>query len=292
MVFDALGAEAFRLSKNRLTVFWSVFFIPLLFALGGVLYHLINKSQGDKLAAGAGLPTTPTVTPVNLAEAITFTANLAAQANIGGLILVFMLIAGATVYAGDYRWETWRLISARNDRASLILGKVGVMKILAFSTLLVLLVAAFVFYGTQAVVFQRPVSFHMSGAEALDALLVWLLSYVRIVQYGLIGLLIAVMTRSMMAALFVPLALGFAQSILGIPPFMALMKLHPDGWAAQLLLPGMAYDTLKTLLIPGITQVPITSAALWPAVVSLTAWVLLPLLGALAWFRQQDLSKE
>ncbi|HYC97009.1 hypothetical protein [Brevundimonas sp.] len=290
MLADAIRAEGYRLSKNRMTVFWSVIFTPLLFAVGGIAYHL-NKAQGDKLAAGANLPTMP-VSPVNLAEALTFTANLAAEAKLGGMILVFMLIAGATVYAGDYRWESWRLISARNDRTSLILGKVGVMKVLALATMLVLLVASLLFFASQAIIYQRPLSFDMSLAEAGDTLLIWLLSCIRIVQFGLIGLLTAIVTRSMLAALFVPLALGFGQSILGIPPLMAFLGLHPDGWAAQLLMPGLSYDALKTLLVPGITPAPITAAALWPAIVGLALWTLLPLGASIAWFKRQDLSKE
>ena len=64
--------------------------------------------------------------------------------------------AGLRQQVGGFQHRRRRLISARNDRVSLILGKVGVMKILAFSTMLVLLVAAFVFYGAQAVIFSVP----------------------------------------------------------------------------------------------------------------------------------------
>lgn len=292
MVIDALRAETFRLSKNRLTVFWSVGFIPLLFAVLGTFAYLMNKTKGDELAAAAELPA-QAAAPLNLAEAITFAANFGAEARIvGGMMLVFMLIAGATVYAGDYRWETWRLITPRNDRVSLILGKVGLMKILAFSSLVALLVAAFVLKGAQAVIYARPMAFQITGEQLGDAALLWVLSYIRIVQYGLIGLLTAVVTRSMMATLFVPIAVGFGQSILGIPMVMGVLGLKPEGWPAQLLLPGMAYDSLKLAVTPGIVPPPATADALWPAAVGLTLWTVLPLIGALAWFNRQDLSKE
>ena len=39
--------------------------------------------------------------------------------------VMFVLIGAATIYAGDYRWETWRLISARNSRVNLLLAKSG-----------------------------------------------------------------------------------------------------------------------------------------------------------------------
>lgn len=292
MVIDALKAETYRLSKNRLTVFWSVGFIPVLFAVLGTFAYLMNKAKGDELAAAANLPP-QAVTPLNLAEAITFTANFGAEAKIvGGMMLVFMLIAGATVYAGDYRWETWRLITPRNDRVSLILGKVGLMKILAFSSLLALLVAALLLKSAQALIFARPLSFEMTGAQLGDAALLWVLTYIRIVQYGLVGLLTAVVTRSMMATLFVPIAVGFGQSILGIPMIMAVLGMKPEGWTAQLLLPGLAYDSLKVAVTPGIVPPPATADGLWPAALGMALWVFLPLIGALVWFNRQDLSKE
>jgi ABC-2 type transport system permease protein len=292
MIIDALRAETYRLSKNRLTVFWSVGFIPVLFTVIGSVAYLINKANGDPLAAQANLPPMP-VSPLNLAETITFTANFGAEAKIvGGMMLVFMLIAGATVYAGDYRWETWRLITPRNDRVSLILGKVGLMKILAFASLLALLLAALLVKGAQAMIYARPVTFEITGAQLGDAALLWVLTYVRIVQYGLIGLLTAVVTRSMMATLFVPLAIGFGQSLLGIPLVMQVLHMKPEGWAAQLLLPGLAYDSLKAAVTPGIVSPPATGDALWPALIGLTLWTVLPLIGALAWFNRQDLSKE
>ncbi len=288
MLFDALAAETYRLLRNRLTVFWSVLFVPLMFAVGGVIYHLVNKAQGDPVAAAVGLPTTGAGSPLDLAEALTFGANHGAN----GALMTFMLIAAATVYAGDYRWETWRLISARNDRTSLILGKVGTMKLMAIAATAAMLVSAFVFHLAQALIFERPPTFGLSAGEAGDAALLWLLSYIRLVQYGLVGLLTAVATRSLLAALFVPWALGFGQSILGAPPVMMLLKLHPDGWPAQLLMPGLAYDTLKNLVAPGSARVMTTDAALWPALASLALWCVIPLAVALLLFRRQDLSKE
>jgi ABC-2 type transport system permease protein len=288
MLFDALAAETYRLMRNRLTVFWSVVFVPLMFAVGGVIYHLVNKTQGDSVAAAAGLPVTGAGSPLNLAEFVTFGANQTAN----GALMTFMLIGAATVYAGDYRWETWRLISARNSRTALILAKVGTMKLLAVAASVAMLIAAFVYFLAQGLVFERPITFALGGAEAGDAALLWLLSFVRLVQYGLIGLLTAVVTRSLLAALFVPWALGFGQSVLGAPPVMMLLKLSPDGWPAQLLMPGLAYDTLKNLVSPGIAQVMSTDAALWPALVSLMLWCAAPVGLALLLFRRQDLSKE
>ena len=121
MLVDALKSEAYRVSRNRTTLFFSILLTPLLFVFGGLAYQIMTKAKGDALAAKANLPATLGNQPVNLAEAFGFAAGNGAN----GVLLVFMLLAAAAVYAGDYRWETWRLISARNGRPWLILGKIG-----------------------------------------------------------------------------------------------------------------------------------------------------------------------
>lgn len=288
MLFDALAAETYRFLQNRVAVFWSVIFVPVIFTIGGVVFHLVNKNQGDAAAAAAGLPVDVAGAPLNLADFLIFGANHGAN----GILMTFMLIGAATVYATDYRWETWRLISARNNRTFLILGKVGTMKLMAIATTLAMFVGGFIYFLAQAIIFERPPTFSLTTETAGDAALIWFLSYVRIVQYGLMALLTAVVTRSLLAALFVPWALGFGQSILGAPPIMMLLKLDPDGWLAQLLMPGMAYDTLKNVIAPGIARTITTEAALLPAIVSLAFWCIVPLALALVLFRRQDLSKE
>ncbi|MBA4806964.1 hypothetical protein [Brevundimonas sp.] len=285
MLADALKSEAYRLSKNRVAVFCSVLLTPLLFAFGGLFYHIMVKSKGDALAAKANLPAAVGNQPVNLAESFEFAASNGAN----GVLLVFMLLAAAAVYAGDYRWETWRLISARNGRPWLLLGKIGVMKVLAMIAMLAMLVAAFAFHLSEALVAGRPISFDLSDFELGRFLLLWLLSYIRIVQYGLIALLAAVVSRSLLAALFVPWALGFAQSILG-GPLLPLIGWEPSDWAAQLLLPGLAYDSLKAAVAPA--GQPLPEGVVLKAIVSLILWSLVPVLAAIAWFQRQDLSKE
>ena len=286
MLADALRAEAYRFSLNRFQVFVSVVLTPLLFAVGGVFFHLISKSKGDEAAGNIGLTLPPSVEPINLAEAFSFAASGSAN----GVILICMLIGAATIYAGDYRWESWRLISARNDRVSLILAKVGLVKMLAIAVSLLFLAASFVFLIAEAVVYQRGMSFAMDGGEAGRAALIGLLSYVRIVQFTMIALLAAVMTRSLLAALFVPWALGFVQGITGTA--MPLLGWEPQMWLPQLLLPGLAYDTLKAAVAPGPLAAPLTDATVWRSLTGLTLWTVLPLVAALAWFRRQDLSKE
>lgn len=285
MLADSVRSELYRLLRNRMAVFWSVLFVPLLFVGGGLIFHMVTKGHSVEIQGAATLPTVMAPNaPVNLMNGLGVAVSTVAN---GGM-LVFLLIGAATLYAGDYRWETWRLISARNSRMNHLVGKVAVFKLTALTAMFLFLIAGLVFSLTEALVYGKSLIIHAPGFDLGQFLLLILLGWVRIVQYAMIALLTAVVTRSMLATLFVPVVLGFAQSLLG-GPGLTLLGWEPSLWQSQLLLPGLAYDTLKAAIneAPGLPE-----GIVLKAIVSLTLWLLVPLAGAIAWFNRQDLSKE
>lgn len=279
---DAALSEGYRLVRNRMAVFWSVFFVPVLFVAGSIIFHLVEK--GRAAAPGAVAPPAGLDASVNLFDG--FGNGVALMAN--GAILVFMLIGAATLYAGDYRWETWRLTSARNSRINLLLGKVAVFKLLALAAIVAFLIAGLTSSLTQAVIYGRPLIVDPEGFKLGEFGLLVLLAWVRIVQYAMIALLAAVLTRSLLAALFVPVVLGFAQTLLGSQGLI-LLGWEPADWQSQLLLPGLAYNALKAA-IGGAPGQP--DGLTLKAIVSLALWTVVPLAAAITWFARQDLSKE
>lgn len=286
MLADAIRSETWRLLQNRTAVFWSIVFVPvisLVLAIGGFLF-LQSKMDG-------AMQTLPPELKLN-ARAVDLGQSLvdAAGALAHPGVLAFLLIGAATVFAGDYRWETWRLITARNSRPNLIMGKAGAVKLLTLAGLALLLVASMGADVAKGLIFGRSFAFGFGGDEARSFGLLALLSYVRAVQFLLLSLLAATVTRSLLAALFVPLVIGVGQFFLA--KMSPLFGWQMGDWATMLLFPGEGYELLKILVQGGMEAALIPAGAAWRALTGLALWSFTPFFLALWWFQRQDLSKE
>ena len=289
MLVDAIRAEGFRLSKNRTAVFWSVVFVPILSLALSVLTSLVLKGGQTKLLEGANSPELAEMmsrATLDLGAAILSAAGSLANP----LVLLFVLIGAATLYAGDYRWETWRLISARNSRPNLILAKLAVVASLALAAMVFMLIGSLVENLMRAGIFGRSLTFALTGDQLGQVFALSGLSWLRIVQFTMVSLLAAVVTRSLLAALFIPMVLGVAQFF--TPQLLGPMGVAPDAWLAVLLNPAMAADAFKAVITGGTAAAALPTGLALKAGVSLGLWTVAPLAGALAWFQRQDLSKE
>lgn len=286
MLADAIRSETWRLLQNRTAMFWSIVFVPvisLVLAIGGFLF-LQSKMDG-------AMQTLPPELKLN-ARAVNLGQSLvdAAGALAHPAVLAFLLIGAATVFAGDYRWETWRLITARNSRPNLIMGKAGAVKLLTLAGLALLLVASMGADVAKGLIFGRSFAFGFGGDEARSFGLLALLSYVRAVQFLLLSLLAATVTRSLLAALFVPLVIGVGQFFLA--KMSPLFGWQMGDWATMLLFPGEGYELLKVLVQGGMEAALVPAGAAWRALTGLALWSFAPFFLALWWFQRQDLSKE
>ena len=290
MLADAVFSEAYRLLKNRTVWFWSVLFIPVISLTLTVIGNLFLRSKGDALLAKGDAPPELAMTlsggAIDIGQAL---LKIAADLS-NPVLLLFVLIGAATVYTGDYRWETWRLITPRNGRDNLLLGKVGVVKLLVLAAMLALLVSDLGKRLVEAAVMAKPLAFTFGGHDLGAFVGLFLVSYWRIIQFLMIALLVAVLSRSMLAALFVTLVVGVAQFL--SMQILAPIGLKPDDWLPVLLNPGAAADTLKAWVSGGQAAAMLQEGAVLKAVVSQLLWAFGPFFGALAAFRQQDLSKE
>jgi ABC-2 type transport system permease protein len=291
MFADAIRAEGYRLSKNRTTVFWSLLFVPLFtVAIGALTSVVLKANEGKILSSAKGAP--EQLQKLMSAGALDMGAALARAAGdfANPLVLLFVLIGAATIYAGDYRWETWRLISARNTRPNLMLGKLAVVIGLALAAMAFMLVAAVAENLIRAGVFGRTLTFAPDSETVGRFFGLSGLSWLRIVQFTMMGLLAAAVTRSLLAALFVPLVVGVAQFF--SPNLWASMGHLPDSWLSILTNPGAAADAIKVAIEGGPPARQLPDGIIVKAWTSMALWTALPLAGALAWFQRQDLSKE
>lgn len=290
MLVDAIRAEGFRLSKNRTAVFWSVVFVPVLSLAIAALTSFVLKGAQSKLLGDDKTPSQVTDMlargTLNMGEELVSAA--ASLAN--PLVLLFVLIGAATVYAGDYRWETWRLISARNSRSNLILAKFGIVAGLALAAMAVMLISSLVESLIKAAVFERTLTGTLSGEQAGQFVALTGLSWLRIAQFTMVSLLAAVFSRSLLAALFIPLVVGVAQFF--SPQLLGQMGVMPDAWLAILVNPGAATDAIQAMIAGRPAAAALPAGLVLKAWVSLALWTALPLAGALAWFQRQDLSRE
>ena len=290
MLADAIRAEGYRLAKNRTALFWSLLFVPVMAVIVGALSNLFLKANEAKLTAAVhgppGLKLMLSGGPLDLGGVLVEAAgNLANPA-----VLLFVLIGAATIYAGDYRWETWRLISARNSRANLLLGKLVTVAGLSLAAMAFFLAAGVVENLIRAAIFHRALGFSMDG-KAIGQFFAYAgLSWLRVIQFTMMGMLAAVATRSLLAALFVPLVFGVAQFF--SPQMLMPAGVLPDAWLSLLVNPGSAADAVKTMIEGGPAAAALPAGLALKAWVSLGLWTLVPLVGSVAWFRRQDLSKE
>ena len=290
MLVDAIRAEGFRLSRNRTALFWSLAFVPILSVAIGALTSFVLKGSETRILGDEKMPEELKAAlaggTLDMADAlVTAAGNLA-----NPLVLLFVLIGAATLYAGDYRWETWRLITARNSRINLLLAKLAVVAVLALTAMGFMLVASLIENLIKAAVFERSLTFALTGEMAGQFLGFAALSGLRILQFAMMGMLAAVVTRSLLAALFVPMVFGIAQFF--SPQMLGPMGVMPDAWLSVLVNPGAATDAIQAAIAGWVRAAALTDGLLLKAWVSLTLWTLVPLAGALAWFRRQDLSKE
>lgn len=286
LLTDAVSSEAYRFFRNRMTVFWSVIFLPIALLVLSSVGQFFLKQKMAQIGADPRLP--PGLLGQGALDLGHSLVKLAGD-TANPLLLLFIMIGTATLYAGDYRWETWRLTSARNTRANLILGKVGVAKLLTLAALVVFLIFGFAGEIVKGLIHGQSYVSHFGGKQAGEFGLLALAGYVRVVQVGLLGLLAAVLTRSLLATLFVPLVVSIAQFFL--MQSMPLFGWEGTEWYTQAVIPGLAYDNLKSAILGGaLSAVP--SATVWAAAISLVGWCVASLVIAVLWFQRQDLSKE
>jgi len=269
MLADAIAAERFRLSRDRTALFWGFGFAPLVAMLFSMAIDMFTRAVLHRTIPGE------TTDLANRAMGAVAGAS-------GPFTALFLLIGAAAIFAGDYRWETWRLVTPRNHRVNLLAAKLIVFaEAAAWSLLLTALTAVLAGLFGSVVNHGRLVGpttgflSHFAG--------VFIVTWLEVLLIGALAALVGVLTRSTLGAVIAGLVTVFVQSTLA-----AAMQ---DTTWKSLAIPAYAGRLLKAFVAAPDEMRPEAGPA-GLGLVLLLAWLVVLAGGAVALFRRQDLTKE
>jgi ABC-2 type transport system permease protein len=275
MLADAIAAERFRLLRDRSALFWGFCFAPLvgfLLSVGGDLFlrNVIKKPM-------------PGVT-VGLVDQV-IKAVSGGSSTFGAL---FLMIGAAAVLAGDYRWETWRLLTPRNTRPNLLLAKLVVVGEAVFWSLVLtaVLSAAASVIGTG--ISGKALSFSMFDRNLFDVIGVLAITWLEAMTLAALAACVGVLSRSTMGIVIACLGVRFVETVLASS--LRMMEQGQSSWKL-LAIPVYDADLLRAALLDP-TQLGQASGSAGPALAALAVWIAALATAAVLLFRRQDLTKE
>ncbi|HWT53097.1 MAG TPA: ABC transporter permease, partial [Caulobacter sp.] len=267
--------ERFRLLRDRSALFWGFCFAPIVgFALsvGGDLFlrYMIKKPM-----PGVGVGLVDQVIKALSGGASTFD-------------VLFLMIGAAAVLAGDYRWETWRLLTPRNTRQNLLLAKLTVVGEAVFWSLALTAVLSTAAAVIGAGINGTTLKLSMFDRNLFDVIGVLAITWLEAMTLAALAAFVGVLSRSTMGVVVVCLGARFIQTILAST--LRLMEQGQPSWKL-LALPVFDADLLRATVLDPAQLGPASNSA-GPALAVLAVWVAALATGAVLLFRRQDLTKE
>lgn len=275
MLADAIAAERFRLLRDRSTLFWGFCFAPLV----GFLLSV----GGDLLLRFAIKKPMPGLT-VGLVDQMTTTLSNGAS-TFGAL---FLMIGAAAVLAGDYRWETWRLLTPRNTRQNLLLAKLTVVGEAVFWSLLLSAVLSGFAALIGSAINGKTVAVSLLDRNPFDIVGVLAITWLEAMTLAALAACVGVLSRSTLGVVIACLGVRFVQTILA--GALRAMEQGPPDWKL-LSIPVFDADLLRAALLAP-DQLGAAGGAAGVALAALLAWTAVLTAAAVWLFRRQDLTKE
>ncbi|MCF8503538.1 MAG: ABC transporter permease [Caulobacter sp.] len=289
MLADAFAAERLRFFKARGTLFWSLCFVPIISVLMGLLQGFTLRMVNAKASAQGARDLDLIRTPVAFLEQ----AVDAVSGSNFFIMQLFFLIAGSAILAGDYRWETWRFLTPRNTRTNLLLAKLATFGLATVIGLVLLAVGGMLAGLVSAGLTGGPVTWAKPEGYTLAQFAgIFAIAWLEMMALGALAAVIAVATRTGLAALLVPVGVwifqGFFVSLVS-KTFESQLR-PPLQYMASL--PVLDADLLKAALTPA-AELGTAGPVNWPvALIALLAWIV-GLTALAVWlFRRQDLTRE
>lgn len=282
-MLDALSAELLKLRRHKAT--WSLVW---LYPIGFALIFLIGIVVG---IAGGDSPEQP-----SLQEWLENTAFAwYVPRNPVGRILIAAYVA--VVFAGEYGWNTWKLIVPHRSRGALIAAK--------YAAVLILFALAFL-----ATALISTLGIWIDGAATGDTIPAGASAGALLAEHGRGALaalapfavtvacasLAAILTRSTIAALVIAIVLvSIEQLIFSFGPILS-MRFPAIVWPLYHALPGYHLANLTEWIAEAkalSAEFPAGRTVSFGWATSLavvTAWVVLPAAATFAAFKRQDIN--
>jgi ABC-type transport system involved in multi-copper enzyme maturation permease subunit len=282
-MFEALSAEALKMRTHKATWFL-VWLFPIAFTLITVVSIL------------AGLTGAESPERQNAADWIENTALIWFVPNHAmGRYLISAFVA--VVFAGEYGWNTWKLIVPHRRRDSLIAAKYALTAILF----------AISFTLTAAIVTGLSVAGDMLGGgttpDGVTAAALWDMhgkAALAAVAPVLIAIcyasLAAILTRSTVAALVIAIVMTTIEQVIGSFGPQLYVNFPSVIWPLYHVLPGHHLTSLTefiregTALVRGFPGGRVVDLAWTTSLAILLGWILVSCGAAFAAFRRQDIN--
>lgn len=269
MIGQAFNAELFKLWRNRWSLFWAFGFMPV-FALGsGLIEETAARAYvGDLL---------PYANPVRYAY-----DGLGAMQS--SLFQVFAITGAAIIFAGEYRWETWRAILPRNDRTAVMIAKVALFALAIGGCILACGFARWLVGLYDAILTGEAAS----PVNILPGLLIGFgAAFLQLMVSGALVMVVAVISRSLLAAIVAPLVILIAVDLSAIRFRLESGELSLAG------LPNFAGRAIRELGLAELGEVDAIGVHLaGPGAFAMALWTTLLVGAAMILFQRQDLSRE
>jgi len=281
MLADAIRAEGFKLIRNRLTFFFGFLAAPALaLVTAGVAQIFTHRQMPPELLA---------MMPVDMANQIVSAFGRAGEP----MTILLAFIGAAVLFAGEYRWETWRLLTPRAARSSWLGAKIAVFAAGALLTVLLIGVAgSLVSWLGAASTGQRMVFDATPGEFAQRFTAFTAVAWFQLLNAGALGALAGVVTRSMIGGMMAPISLSIGLALAQV----RLTVSDPTGsdWWKLIAIPGHGFEYAR-LFLSGVETMPgqtVDANAGLLGLAGVVLWLVVGFGGALLVFSRQDLSKE
>lgn len=277
MLADAIASERFRLLRDRSTVFWGFCFAPIVGFMLSVGGDLFLRMVIKKPMPGVGVGVLDQVIKALAGGASTFGA-------------LFLMIGAAAILAGDYRWETWRLLTPRNTRRNLMLAKLVVVGEAIFWSLVLTALLSTAAAVIGAAISQRTLTLSMFDRNVFDLLGVLAITWLEAMTIAALAACVGVLSRSTMGVVIACLGLRFVEGLLA----NVLRAMEPPTSWKLLANPAYDADLLRATVLDAaqLSQAGGGAGAAGPALMVLILWIAALTAAAITLFSRQDLTKE